>query len=426
MKSLKGILCLAAVVVGLFPSLGGASLRNETQTQFIEGPPMQVARMGHHIVQLPTGEVKVFGGHGSGFRSLDTAESISFESNEFSLQSMLYKHDDPAFARLANGHYLIMGGSRDWGIPSFSHAQIYNPFTDTYTPAGSMVRFRAGAGSTLLNNGQVLVAGAWWTHNTAHTYGEVYNPNTNTFSETNAFSVRRSHPIVLPLVDGRAVIFGGVTESGQHVDMPVEIYDPVSGLNSVYQQFMFPSEPGWHVVQDKRLHENQKLTDTEYLFYAWKRESNVYHYRLFTFDTESLAFEWVSTEVELPTSTVMSFSSQPVLSQNKQAAHVLVTLTEGDNAGSVALLSVDLHSGQVYLSERSIALGYSLGGVGVLGLQDNRIFVTGGTLDGSNFNPVNKTFFIEPMLLGSEPEEPEDPHKSRRRSKPIWLYILNN
>lgn len=421
MRYSRLLLCWALVLWAL-PVIAAPSFRADTDTQFFVAAPMQVARMNHHIVADASDRVTLFAGHGVGFNSLDTAEILEPDGEDFMLRSMLYKHDDPAFVRLANGSYLIMGGSRDWGIPNYSHTQLYNPATQVYTAGGALVRFRAAAGSALLNNGNVLVVGAWWTHNDAHTYGELYQTGTNTFSATGAFSVRRSHPVVLPLADGRAVVFGGITETGGQVDMPVEVYNPVTGGISVHQTLMFPEEPGWNVMKSKRINETHQLSDTLYLFYAWKRVDGVNHYRLFTFDAETLAFEWVETE-ELPASTMMGFNDQPTLSQNKQAAHILVTHAEGEHAGKVALLSVDLASGEVYLSDNKWDLEYGLYGAASIGLQDNRILVTGGTSDGSNFNPVNNSFYITPVLIGSGPVDPE-PEKARYRSMPAWLYVI--
>ena len=398
-----------------------ADFISESTTQFMNAPSMVIPRMNHHIIVDEDDEVTVFAGHGVGFRSLDSAEYYQTQGDDFVVLNMLHKHDDPAFVRLANGEYLIMGGSRDWGIPHYSHTQIYNPETREFRSGGDLVRFRAGSGSALLNNGQVLVVGAWWTHNTAHTYGEVYDPVTNTFSSTSAFAIRRSHPIVIGLKDGRGIVFGGVTESGIRVDMPVEVFDPISGQISTLQALMFEDEPGWNVVKSKRLNETHLLDEHLYLFTAWKQTDNYNEYRLFTFNADTLDFEWVETSA-LPTSESIHLFDHPFISENKQAAYQLGTIAESDLKGQFVMVSVNLIDGKVYLSEHSFDAKYGLYGAAGILLQGDKILVTGGTSDGSNFNPVANSFYVQTMSFEDD-TEPEDPKAKKRRGLPVWLYI---
>src|SRR5262249_28828023 len=99
---------------------------------------------------------------------------------------------------LPNGKVLVTGGF-DQGIPDSrfptaqGSAELYDPATGGFTPAGTMGIARAAHTATLLPNGKVLIAGG----GTAGGFGlpflgqgiaesEVYDAATNSFSATGA------------------------------------------------------------------------------------------------------------------------------------------------------------------------------------------------------------------------------------------------
>src|SRR5882762_8066546 len=104
-------------------------------------------------------------------------------------------------------------------------AELFDPTAGTFTATGSTVAPHLGQTATLLQNGQILVAGG----ETAS--AELFNP------ATGSMTVSRSGHTATLLPDGRVLIAGGVQDFGPGtVPIPpgpgvasAELYDPVSG-----------------------------------------------------------------------------------------------------------------------------------------------------------------------------------------------------
>ncbi len=370
----------------------------------VAGPLLNEARMGHTLATLPDGRVVLFGGHGTGFKALASAEIWSPSGEAFTTLTMRHSHDWPAFAMLDDGRFLLAGGSADLGIPKYAEAELFDPKTDSFTAVGNLVRFRSGSGAVALSNGLVLVAGAWWTHNDAHTYGEVFNPATATFSATGALKTRRAYPIVLPTSDNRAIVLGGYGVNGGANIPSTEEFDPATGEFVKHQDELFQEDPGWGIHQDQRPIEAQKLADGRFLLLAHRTAGGVTEYTLFTFDPRNKRFERMSVTPNLPSGKDYALWI-PVVDNARGRAHLLAQSATATPT-QVSLFSVDLESGAVHQSASPTALepAYSLGGAAVTLLQDGRVFVTGGTEDGSNYKPVRRTLFVTPGDATSGPK----------------------
>ncbi len=361
---------------------------------------MPTARMGHCAATLPDGRVALFGGHGTSFRSLQSANLLSADGTTFSSLNMHYEHDDSGFVRLVDGRYLLAGGSSDLGVPEYATSEIFNPADSTFTAVGNMVRFRAGAGGAAMNNGKILIASAWWNHNDAHTYGELFDPATNTFSATSAFSVARAHAIVLPTADGQAVILGGQGPNGQVIEAPIELYDPETGAISTLQNTLFDQETGWSITKTPSGSPNvtQLTPSGDYLMLAWRPVSGVYSFRLFTFDPVSKTTAPFATTPALPDNTTHAWMQQPVVDLARGTATIVAQLA-GYSTSMLEIISIDLASGLLVRSSNAHDLGYHLSGASITLLQDGRLLMAGGSTTGSNFYPVANTLFITPPLM---------------------------
>ncbi|MEW6363976.1 MAG: hypothetical protein AB1714_04990 [Acidobacteriota bacterium] len=366
---------------------------------FAKGPSMKAARMGHWQATLPDGRVAAFGGHGKGFVALKTVDVWSPSTKTFSTATMQYTHDGSAFAKLQDGRYLLAGGSANLGVPAYATSEIYNPTTKTFTLTGNMVRFRAGAASATLTNGKVLIAGAWWIHNDAHTYGELYDPITGAFKATGPLKVPRANAVAIPTKDGKAVVAGGMGPQAVPAYIEkVEQYNPATNKFKIYKNTLIGGQTGWYINQQMcmRAIDDQKMTDGRYLLIAHRTETGVLEFMLVTFDPAKKVFAALHTNPELPELAGGGFPWAPLLDNRENKAYLLGTSAVEGKTQKMSLYAVDL--GTMTLTEETGQLvpSYYVASCAQSVVEDGRILVTGGTKDGSNFNPVANTFFAQP------------------------------
>ena len=128
----------------------------------------------------------------------------------------------PATFLLKDGRILVVAGdTTDQSTPDT--AGILDPWSGTYTAAGGLAysgKYGAIAG-TLLSDGRVFFVAQVFHGAQSVTYGQVYDPATNKFTPTGAFT----EPLdgwecLTPQRDGKVAVVGG------NLDGPVQIYDP--------------------------------------------------------------------------------------------------------------------------------------------------------------------------------------------------------
>ena len=125
---------------------------------------------------------------------------------------------------LLNGKVLIAGGSREqpWS------AELYDPWTDTFTATGDMITGRSGHSATLLSDGRVLVAGGGIGEGRNFRWlasSEIYDPSTETFTSAGTMLAPHAGHAATLLNSGKVLIDAGCTDTG--VAAP-ELYDPVT------------------------------------------------------------------------------------------------------------------------------------------------------------------------------------------------------
>ena len=121
---------------------------------------------------------------------------------------------DPRFqhaaAALPGGSVLVTGGWRQSGAgsdaPPMSGAQIFNPYSGTWTDAAAMSRGRALHSAVTLEDGRVLVVGG--INRIALADAEIYDPNTDRWTQVASMSVAR-YGHVATLANGLVVVTGG-------------------------------------------------------------------------------------------------------------------------------------------------------------------------------------------------------------------------
>ncbi|WNG40103.1 kelch-like protein [Archangium violaceum] len=163
------------------------------------------ARGNHTATPLPSGKVLVVGG------TLDFSQP----------GPRLYEPETGTWLRLAplatprkgghtatllhSGKVLVAGGETDT-------AELYDPATNTWTPAGKMSASRYKHTATLLPSGKVLVLGGGWSYST-----ELYDPATNTWTPAAPLKEYLSGHSAILLPSGKVLVGGSKT---------IDLYDP--------------------------------------------------------------------------------------------------------------------------------------------------------------------------------------------------------
>lgn len=132
-------------------------------------------------------------------------------------------------AMLADGRVLLAGGFASSG--EVGSATIYDPTTNAWTEAAPMLFPRHYFTTTALLDGRVLVAGGY-TVGGVTTHAEIYDPAANTWTATGALNSPRNGHSALRLPTGKVVVLGGSLGNRTTVTA-TEVYDPATGLWSV-------------------------------------------------------------------------------------------------------------------------------------------------------------------------------------------------
>jgi hypothetical protein len=165
-----------------------------------------------------------------------SAELYDLNAGTFSFSngSLSVSRFGAAAALLNSGNVLIAGGTD--GSNVLSSAEIYNPTNDSFsTSSGNLNTARSALDATLLNNGQVLLTGGSTCYPLAcpTNAGEVYDPAADTFiNTTQSMNVSRLNQSATLLDNGQVLMAGGfsscTSSSSCTSDGSTELYDPVA------------------------------------------------------------------------------------------------------------------------------------------------------------------------------------------------------
>jgi uncharacterized protein (TIGR03437 family) len=137
---------------------------------------------------------------------------------------------------LLDGRVLLAGGEDDYG--RFSNAQLYGSASSLFVPTGSMTTPRVYHSATLLPDGRVLIAGGesqncgtnscWFTESSA----ELYDPVAGVFSIAGNMTTPRESQTATLLNSGDVLIAGGVTSTSQSAPVlaSAELYHPAAPI----------------------------------------------------------------------------------------------------------------------------------------------------------------------------------------------------
>jgi hypothetical protein len=131
---------------------------------------------------------------------------------------------------LNNGTVLIAGGAAS-STAVLSSAEIYNPWTATFTLTGNLNTARQLQTATLLNNGMVLIVGGLSSSSQITPTAELYNPATGAFSSTGSLATACLYPTATLLNNGMVLIAGGLRFGfrGSVALANAELYNPATG-----------------------------------------------------------------------------------------------------------------------------------------------------------------------------------------------------
>ncbi len=141
----------------------------------IQGPDMLLERIGTQIHAAADGKIYVFGGHGTNFVRLNTADVYDPATNSFTLFTLSDYRDASGIIHLADGKVMLIGGmSSDLSVGQLRSTEIINPVAGTTQPSFQLNDSRTMANGAELTGGGILVMGNRW-EDTPASRGEYYN-----------------------------------------------------------------------------------------------------------------------------------------------------------------------------------------------------------------------------------------------------------
>ena len=224
---------LPALIFGGW-ACGACIVLGQPVGSFITTGSMATPRVVHTATLLHNGKVLIAGGfstNGANAQALSSAELYDPSTAIFSMTAnMGMPRAGHTATLLPDGKVLIVGGfssvtggGYDGGTDT---AELYDPDTETFTRIGRMTAARSWHSATLLNNGEVLIAGGGFPFPPLAT-AELYDPSTGAFSRTGSMTTPRANHIATLLADGKVLI----VPSGDGADgNSAEIYDPAKQL----------------------------------------------------------------------------------------------------------------------------------------------------------------------------------------------------
>jgi hypothetical protein len=188
---------------------------------------------------LADGRVLIAGGgdmHSTSVDCLASADLFDPATGKFTRTgSMRQARAGATATTLPDGRVLIPGGS-SCGTPqsgtaaTYATAEIYDPASGRFTPAGDMSAPRWSHTATLLADGRVLLAGGFSYSSGYKASADIFDPKTNTFTAAGPMSVARAYHVAALLPDGRVLVAGGENDESPIEGMAsAEVFDPATG-----------------------------------------------------------------------------------------------------------------------------------------------------------------------------------------------------
>ncbi len=196
---------------------------------------MAVARNAHTATLLPGGKVLVAGepdkktGNNM-LEPIDDAELYDPATDRWApAGTMRGSHREPSATVLPSGKVLLVGESAAYGSAPPVDAELYDPGTNTWSVANApQASPRAGHTATLLRSGKVLVTGGEAGHFFVTPSAELYDPHTDTWSAAGLMALGRYEHTATLLPNGKVLVVGGGDNLNSTPAVAAELYDPAT------------------------------------------------------------------------------------------------------------------------------------------------------------------------------------------------------
>jgi hypothetical protein len=228
----------------------GAEIYDPLLSRFVPTGAMSAGRWFHTASVLPNGKVLIAGGRrvqGNGDYP-PVAELYDPATGTFNATgSLVASRALHTATLLPDGKVLLTGGIK--GDLCLASAELYDPATGRFTDTGPMSTPRVGHTATLLANGKVLVAGGQRSVRGTDLAGaylataELYDPSTGSFLPAGAMATPRADHSAVLLSDGKVLLSGGMVPPENYLStaelytfvQPVQPAQPlaVSGLGDL-------------------------------------------------------------------------------------------------------------------------------------------------------------------------------------------------
>ncbi len=204
---------------------GPLARASEEASRFTATCSMKSGRESHTATLLSNGLVLITGGDRAA--SLATAELFNPDSHSFApAGDMVTARARHTATLLANGAVLLVGGRDAEGNP-LATAEVFNPANVSFAPTGSMTTARESHTATLLSDGKVLITGGLDGTGVLAT-AELFNPATGSFASAASMGSARGFQTATLLKNGKVLVTGGRDADG-HVIATAELFDPIRG-----------------------------------------------------------------------------------------------------------------------------------------------------------------------------------------------------
>jgi hypothetical protein len=170
-------------------------------------------RRGHSAVLLPEGRVLVIGGVDSDFAAIADAEVREPQSGAFEpAGSLAEARTWNSTTLLSDGRVLVVGGDGVDGL--LASAEVWDPATGAFRSTGSLAEGRHYGTATRLPDDRVLVVGGlggeWGMEPLAG--AELWDPDTESFGPAGSLWQPRMSHTATAMADGRVLVGGGTAD----------------------------------------------------------------------------------------------------------------------------------------------------------------------------------------------------------------------